>query len=54
MKLELTERQMEALIYAIDVFENSFEWDEEHTKDTKQDIKSAGLVKAKLVEMLGV
>lgn len=53
MKLELTERQAEALIWALDVFDNSFEYDEEHTAETKRDIKSAALVKTKLIEMLG-
>lgn len=53
MKLELTERQAEALIWALDVFANSFEYDEEHTPETKRDIRCAAAVEAKLIKLLG-
>ena len=53
MKLELTERQAEALINAIDTFDNTFDYDHEFSKEEKQDLRSALLIQAKLKELLG-
>lgn len=53
MKLELTERQAEALLSAIDTFDNTFDYDHEFSKEEKQDLRSALLIQAKLKELLG-
>lgn len=55
MKLELTQRQAEALAHALNVFECSYEgWDDEEIgADTKQDLKCIEKVYVKLEALLG-
>jgi hypothetical protein len=53
MKLELTERQAEALINAIETFNNTFDYDYQFTREEKQDLRSALVIQAKLKEQLG-
>jgi len=53
MKLELTERQAEALLSAIDTYNNTFDYDYQFSKEEKQDLRSALLIQAKLKELLG-